>query len=165
MRKLLVSFFYLGCLPVAPGTWGSLGALSIYIIIYLIICFFWPSQVNVGVPWWVMAPLIVAACVISVALGNWAVREYKSPDPKPFVLDEVAGMWLSMLLVPQDKLIYMVVLAFVLFRVFDVVKLPPARQVEHLPAGWGILADDLVAGLQANLVLQFLFRQQIIKVF
>jgi phosphatidylglycerophosphatase A len=165
MRKLLVSFFYLGCLPVAPGTWGSLGAAVIYLGIYVLVCCVWPHHVKEGVPWWVTAPLIAIACVISVALGKWAVEHYKSPDPKPFVLDEVAGMWLSMLFVPQDRIVWMLPLAFLLFRAFDVFKLPPARQAEHLPFGWGILCDDLVAGLQANIVLQFLFREHIIGVF
>ena len=148
MRKLLVSFFGLGYGPMAPGTWGSGGALAVFLLLFF----------TVGAPWWLLAVLIAAACAVCVALGGWAVKFYASPDPKPVVIDEVAGMWLSLLLVPQDRIAWMLPMAFILFRVFDIVKLPPARQAERLPAGWGILCDDLVAGIQANVLLQVTFR-------
>ncbi len=73
------------------------------------------------------------------------------------VLDEVAGQWLSLLFVPVGggwRAVWVTVAAFVLFRAFDILKPPPARQLERLPAGWGILADDLAAGVMANVVLQ-----------
>ena len=156
VRKLLVTFFGLGYGPIAPGTWGSWGAIVIFLGIHL---FFYPET---GVPWWLLLVLIAAACVVCVALGGWAVKFYNDLDPHPVVIDEVAGMWLSVLFVPMvgSTLHVLIVcgVAFFFFRLFDVLKLPPASQLERLPTGWGILCDDLAAGIQANIILQVLFR-------
>ena len=150
MRRLLVSFFGLGYLPIAPGTWGSLGAATVFLVLW------W----TVGVEWWLLVALVAAACIVNVSLGGWAVAHYGSKDPRPVVIDEVAGQWLSLLFVPMtpDNWIWVSSAAFFFFRVFDVIKLPPARQLEALPTGVGILCDDLAAGVQTNLVLQLIFR-------
>lgn len=155
MRKLLLSFFGLGYGPVAPGTWGSGGALAVVLLLWYV----------GGLSWWGLPILVVAACAVNLAFGGWAQEYYKSSDPKPVVIDEVAGMWLSLVLVPvptptENRVRALVVFAaaFLLFRVLDIVKLPPARQLERLPAGAGILCDDLAAGLQTNVILQLVFR-------
>jgi phosphatidylglycerophosphatase A len=154
-RKLLLSFFGLGYGPIAPGTWGSLGAIVVYLALWY----------TVGVPWWGLAALIVVAGVVNVTLGEWAVEYYRNPDPKPVVIDEAAGMWLSLFFVPVPgpaqngfRGLCICAAAFFLFRLLDILKLPPARQLERLPAGVGILCDDLAAGIQANIVLQVIFR-------
>lgn len=72
-----------------------------------------------------------------------------TPDPSIVVIDEVIGMWISLLLLP--KTVAVVAMAFVLFRLFDIVKPEPARMLEKLPNGWGIILDDVVAGVYANL--------------
>lgn len=152
MRRALVSFFGLGYGPIAPGTWGSFGA----VVLYLLLWYAWG-----GVPWWTLLILIVAACAVSLLCGSWAVAYYGSTDPKPMVIDEVAGMWLSVMLVPMRSLIgalWVCGAAFVLFRILDILKLPPARQLERLGAGAGILCDDLAAAVQTNIVLQVVFR-------
>jgi phosphatidylglycerophosphatase A len=77
-------------------------------------------------------------------------------DPGQVVVDEVAGMWTTLLLVPFTPV--NAALAFVAFRVMDVVKPYPARQLEALRGGWGIMCDDLMAGVYANLLLQVLLR-------
>jgi len=153
MRRVLVSFFGLGYGPVAPGTWGSFGAVVVYGVLWYAL----------GVPWcwWSALVLSAAASGVSLGLGRWAVEHYASTDPKPMVIDEAAGMWLSVLWVPARSMtgaLWVCGIAFVLFRIFDILKLPPARQAECLPAGAGILCDDLVAGVQTNIVLQILFR-------
>jgi len=98
-------------------------------------------------------PLIAAAlavsCVLSIALGDWAQRYWGRKDPRTFVLDEIAGFFVTVLLFRADSLLMTCVLAFVATRFCDVVKPPPARQLESLPAGWGILLDDLAASLYA----------------
>ena len=147
MRKLIISFFGLGYGPVAPATWASCGAAAAFLALHL----------TVGLPWWAILAVIVLASAACVALSPWAIAYYQKNDPRPMVLDEVAGQWLSLLFVPVGAgwhAVWVVAAAFALFRVFDVVKPPPARQLERLPVGWGILCDDLAAGVMANVVLQ-----------
>ncbi|MFA5863368.1 MAG: phosphatidylglycerophosphatase A [Phycisphaerae bacterium] len=155
IKKLLVSFLGSGYLPAVPGTWGSLAAAVIYLLLA-------NSRLGKSHPtlWIVTAGLTVLATVIGIALGKWATRHYHSEDPKPFVLDEVAGMWLSLLVIPFDNrgaLFLMVAVQFILFRLFDIIKPTPARQAEDLPFGWGIVIDDLVAGVYANICGQIIF--------
>ena len=155
MRKLLVTFFGLGYGPIAPGTWGSAGAVVVYLALLLALG---------SVPWWLLLILIAAACVVNLAFGRWAVGYFRNKDPKPVVIDEVAGMWVSLLFVPMDggfrsvdatlRTLAICAAAFFLFRIFDILKLPPAAQLERLSDGAGILCDDLAAGIQANIVLQ-----------
>ncbi len=120
---------------------------------------------------WVFLPVVhwqllllvglLLSSIISIALGKWAVRYYHRKDPQMFVLDEVAGICMTNLFLPIKAGPggwVTIALAFVAFRLFDVTKPPPARQLEKLPAGWGILLDDLAAGVFANLVCQLLLR-------
>lgn len=172
MKRLLVTWFHLGYLRPAPGTWGSLGAVVPFAALWLIY-----RALGGGVipPVWQVAGLLagaVAACAVGVALGPWALehfRQHRPPasfgkdsaaaehDPSAFVLDEVAGQWLALAFVPVCQaspaaLLLHCGLAFIWFRVFDIVKLPPARRLERLPHGWGICCDDMAAGLYAGLV-------------
>ncbi len=107
---------------------------------------------------------VLGSSWFSVRLGGWAIARFGRSDPRPFVLDEFAGQWTALLALPVSyhagggSVAWVAGVSFLLFRVFDVLKPPPARQAESLPAGWGILIDDLVAGLYANLVGQVLWR-------
>ncbi len=161
VRTACITVLGSGHAPVASGTWGSLVAVGVFLL-----------------AWWGMAALSAArsalelllilgvalASWLSVAWGSWAVERFRSRDPKPFVLDEFAGQWISLLALPiafeADWWSVGCVVGgqFVLFRVLDILKPPPARQAERLRDGWGILADDLVAGLYANLVGQCVWR-------
>jgi phosphatidylglycerophosphatase A len=155
MRRLIITFFYTGLFPVAPGTVGSLAA-SLILYAYL-------AGAHPSLQKWELFLLIglVLACVFSVAFGRWAVRYYHRKDPQMFVLDEVAGICLTNLFLPvvSGKTIAM---AFIAFRIFDIIKPPPARQLEKLPAGWGILLDDLAAAVYANLLCQVIIRWLIV---
>src|SRR5207247_230169 len=93
----------------------------------------------------------VAVTVIGTWAADRAERALGVKDPGAIVIDEVAGMTLSVLALPRTPLVLL--LAFVLFRVFDIVKPPPARQAQALPGGFGVLVDDLVAGLYALVVV------------
>ncbi len=130
-----------GYLPVAPGTWGSLLAVAIAGCLH----------VTSGDSF----PFLLAALIGSTVVGTWAADRVASDlgdsDPSRVVIDEVAGQFLTLMWVPLS--IPALLLGFVLFRVFDIVKPPPARQAEELPGGYGIMADDLVAGLYAGLLL------------
>jgi phosphatidylglycerophosphatase A len=149
MRRLIITFFYTGLSPVAPGTAGSLAASA---VLYALLIF------APALHWqWVLITGLFLACFFSVALGKWAVRNYHRKDPQMFVLDEVAGICLTNLFLPNQSW-KTIAIAFVAFRIFDVTKPPPARQLEKLPAGWGILCDDLAAAVYANLLCQLLLR-------
>lgn len=128
---------YVGYLPPAPGTLGSLLGLILL----------WPLKPGV-------AQVVVTLCLMGMAIvvADQAARVMGEQDPPAIVIDEIAGIAVAILLVPpqfQER-----VIAFVLFRLFDVIKLFPARQAERLPGGIGIVGDDLIAGLYANVVLQ-----------
>ena len=132
-----------GYSPIVPGTAGSAMGLLL----------FWPLA-SLPVAWQ------AGACALVFLLGVLAsahvARASGIEDPGIVVADEVVGMWITLLLVPLTPLT--VAAGFVLFRVMDVWKPWPARQLEHLPGGWGIMADDVMAGVYANLVLQVLLR-------
>jgi phosphatidylglycerophosphatase A len=152
-RKWIVTFFGSGLSPLAPGTAGSLATAAIFYGINLSDPPRWAWQT------FLLAGLVVA-CILMVALGPWAVAHFGREDPQPVVLDEVAGMCLTTLLLPMrgPHGIVTVLAALAAFRLFDVTKPPPARQLERLPAGWGILCDDLAAAVYANALCQLALR-------
>ncbi len=134
---LLATWFGSGLVRTAPGTCGSLAALP-----------FAAGLAFVGGPW-----LLGLATAAAFAAGLWASARYAGaagqPDPGAVVIDEVAGLWLALVLLPLDPGLYL--LAFLAFRLFDITKPWPIGWVERsLPGAWGIMADDLVAGLIAG---------------
>jgi len=153
LRTAIVTFFGSGLSPVAPGTAGSLATAAVLYGIALLDPPFWAWQAT-------LLGGLATASVLMVALGPWAVAHFGREDPQPVVLDEVAGVCLTALLLPLrgPHGLLTVVAAFAAFRLFDVTKPPPARQLERLPAGWGILCDDLAAAVYANLVCQIVLR-------
>jgi phosphatidylglycerophosphatase A len=165
IKRLMMSGLGLGYAPVASGTFGSAGAICIGLLAWAICPVGGGAYLNVA--WVVLALLAGAGCA---AWGPWAVEYYsararKLGDPGHVVLDEFAGQWVSLIGLPLalarsqfTAALAVFAVQFLLFRVFDVLKLPPARRLERLPAGWGILMDDIAAGVQANLVGQLIFR-------
>jgi phosphatidylglycerophosphatase A len=161
LRTACITVCGAGFGPKVPGTWGALVAL----IVFLILWFMLPA---LGAGRMVLEAVTVAGIAvtswIAVLWGEWAIARFGSQDPKPFVLDEFAGQWVALLALPvalSGSFWAVAVMAggqFVLFRIFDILKLSPAREAERLPAGWGILTDDLVAGLQANVLGQLVWR-------
>lgn len=154
MKRLLTSCFGLGLLPVAPGTWGSLPPA----IILGLCCQFGAPALSVTV---LMALLAVAGSVICVAFAPAAIAATGKDDPREVVADELAGQAVTFVTVPlilaeavTGSQIWMIAVAgFVLFRLFDIAKPWPIRKLEKLPQGWGILADDLLAGVYAAIGL------------
>lgn len=106
-----------------------------------------------------LAPYL-AAVLLTVVVGTWAAERgealFGRKDDRRITIDEVAGMLVSLIALPARPEV--IASAFLLFRVFDVIKPQPARACERIPGGLGIMADDLVAGLYANLVGQVLWR-------
>lgn len=155
MRRLLTSCFGLGWLPVAPGTWGSLPPA----IVFGLMCYLRAPTVVTSI---VMAALALAGSVICVKCASGVIEATGKTDPREVVADEFAGQAVTFLAVPflatdvisNSRIWTIVVLGFLLFRFFDIVKPFPIYRIQKLPKGWGILADDLLAGVYAGIVLQ-----------
>jgi phosphatidylglycerophosphatase A len=149
MKRLLASCFGLGRLPVAPGTWGSLPP----VIVFALMGHFGASAVLISI---VMTALVLAGSVICIKYAPLVIAETGKTDPSEIVADEFAGQALTFIpisVVAAGQIWVVALLGFLLFRFFDIVKPWPIRKLEKLPAGWGILLDDLLAGLYAAIVL------------
>jgi phosphatidylglycerophosphatase A len=164
---LLVTVFGLGHMRPASGTWGSTP----------------PPAIALGLVWWLgrdglnatdgwiisgtMVALGVAFSIFCVVWGPWSERRFGRKDPGQVVADEVAGQAIALLALPwramtdRDAVIWNLAVAataFFAFRLFDIIKPPPANRLQALPAGWGILVDDLFAGVYALAATQVIVR-------
>jgi len=141
----LASAFYIGYIPGAPGTYASAATTLVFFAVYCI-----SSRIAPGIH-------LGAVCLISL-IGVLVSRQVSCAtghsDPSFIVIDEVAGQLLTFLFLPVNA--WNLVLGFVAFRIFDIWKPFPIRKLESLGNGVGIMADDLLAGVYANLVLQVL---------
>ena len=124
---------FAGLVPVAPGTAGSVVGLVLLIL------------VRAARNDWIEALVLVVVVVVGTWSASVAERHYRREDPGEVVVDEVAGMMLTLLWLPSGWVPFSI--GFLAFRFFDIVKPFPARLAERLPGGWGVMADDLVAGL------------------
>jgi phosphatidylglycerophosphatase A len=131
IEKLLGSALYTGYVPVASGTFGSMVALLIYWI---------PGFENP----FIIIPAIVFFTLYGIYIGNKFDAVY-GKDPAEYTLDEVLGQWIALLFLPKTFIISLI--AFFSWRLFDIVKPYPARRLEALPGGLGIIADDIVASV------------------
>ncbi|NTV67648.1 MAG: phosphatidylglycerophosphatase A [Chlorobaculum sp.] len=139
LAKVIGSAFGLGYAPFAPGTVASAAAALVYLYVPLI-----------REPLW-LVPMILLSVALGVWSGGMMEHEY-GEDPSQAVIDEVAGQWIALLFIPASPLA--VLLAFILFRIFDILKPGPVDWAQRLPGGWGIMADDVLAGVFANLSLR-----------
>ena len=154
LARLIATAGGVGYVPIAPGTAGSL--------IGCLLAWWWP--------WPGTSPISVIAMAAAAWLGalasTAAEQDLQRHDPPCIVIDEVVAMWMTILLRPfalppgrntdpVEALLYGIVspLAFLLFRLFDIVKPPPLKRLAQLPGGWGVMADDLGAALYTLLVL------------
>ncbi len=133
---------YSGHVPVAPGTAGSLVGVGVFALVRAL-----------GGP-----AIEVVTIIALVAAGIWAAseaeRHFGRSDPGAIVIDEVAGMLVTLCWLPVSW--GGALIGFLAFRAFDIVKPFPARAAERLPRGWGVMADDIVAGVYAHVVLRLL---------
>ena len=136
LRLAIVSCCFLGCSPFAPGTVGTLGGVAIAWAL---------AGTGTLFPVWVVL-LCAVLYAMGRPLGDWAEEYAGKKDPGIYVLDEVIGYLVTVLWFSGPSLTTLVV-AFFVFRFFDVLKPPLARRAESLPGGDGILLDDVVAGL------------------
>lgn len=153
-KRLITSCFGLGWLPVAPGTWGSLPPA----VVFGLMAQFHAPAVAIAI---VMAALIVVASVACVICVPAVATIVGKTDPGEVVIDEVAGQAVAFLAVPwllpaeaSSTQFWLVAgVGFLLFRVIDITKPWPIKKLEAFPAGWGVLADDLLAGVFAAAIL------------
>lgn len=145
LKLALGTIFGIGRLPVAPGTWGSLATLPIVFLI----------------GWYAGISAVAALVLISCTLSLWcspAAEERFGKDPSQFILDEMAGQSLVFLLTDFSALpleLTLVLLSgFILFRFFDIIKPLGINALQKLPGKFGILADDILAGFYALLILE-----------
>ena len=133
---------YCGYFPIAPGTIGSAAGLLAYLLV-----------------WWAQSPIVEVGLILALfAAGVWAgttaERYFGGIDPGPVVLDEVVGMLITLAFIPVT--LTGALAGFVLFRIFDVIKPFPAAQLERLHGGLGVMADDAMAAIYANITLRIL---------
>lgn len=136
-EKFIGSGFYTGYSPYISGTVGSLAALIIYLI---------PGFEEL----FVIIPVILIFMVYGIYLGDKFEVEY-GKDPSQCTVDEVVGMWISLVALPKN--IGIVVSAFILWRVLDIIKPPPARNLERLKGGLGIMIDDVISGIYTLIIM------------
>lgn len=140
LAVFLATVAYCGYFPIAPGTVGSAAGLIVYLLV-----------------WWTRSPIVeVSLIVVTFVVGTWAATHaehyFGAIDPGQVVIDEVLGMLVTLAFIPVG---WTGALAgFFLFRVFDVIKPYPANRFEKLHGGIGIMADDGMAGIYANICLR-----------
>ncbi len=137
---LIATGFGLGHLPRAPGTWGALGAVLFYLILAPFLNF------------WGYFFISLFFCAVGVWSAQKAAETLAQRDPREVVIDEIAGQWIALWSCHSLGAIFW---SFIVFRLLDIYKPPPIRQVDQLPGGWGIMADDVVAGILTGLLLFF----------
>ena len=142
----------LGRLRPGPGSWTSAVTLVLW----------WAAARDLSFPLQVIAALaaVLILSAVGIPAATSVARSTGKPDPSIVVVDEAAGQMLTLIAVPlQWKYL---LLGFILFRVFDIFKPPPLRRMERFPGGWGIMLDDLGAGLYAGVALQLLLRSGVV---
>lgn len=139
LNTIISSFFFLGNSPIAPGTAGTLGSIPLY---YLMVTYL------DGIQYTVLLFLLVA---LAIKVSSNAEKIYNREDPSEVVIDEVVGFLVTMAFIAPT--ITNIVLGFLLFRAFDILKPFPCRRLEKLPGGFGIVTDDIAAGVWANVLL------------
>lgn len=167
----VLSVFGLGFLRPAPGTWGSLPPPMLACVLFMLGCR--PELTEAGAAWsggaWLGFNLTIFLVLVfftlaCAAFGDEGEAKFGKKDASQIVADETAGQCIPLLFLPAasmaDPITAMITfgLAFFAFRIFDILKLPPAYRLQHIPGGWGVVLDDLVAGIHAMIVVQIITR-------
>ncbi len=147
------TFLFSGYMPFAPGTWGTLVGLLFWLLIPISSSF-------------IQILLIIATFIAGILVSDSIEKNQELKDPGFIVIDEVVGIWITLLFIPFEihdiliqsvdfiKLLFpQLIMAFVLFRFFDITKIFPIKYFERLKGGLGIMADDVVAGIMSGIVL------------
>jgi phosphatidylglycerophosphatase A len=136
-EKFIGSGFFTGYFPVASGTVGSAAAIVIYLI-----------------PGFEKLVVIIPATLVTIFYGIYIGTKFEAEygkDPAQCTIDEVAGTWISLIALP--KTIGIIIAAFFLWRILDIIKPPPARNLERLKGGLGIMIDDVISGIYTLIIM------------
>ena len=148
LSVIISTFFGAGYFPKVPGTTGTLIATLVYLL--LPVKLFGSLEKNV-----IFLICVLIVCFISVFFISKAETKLGHDNSK-IILDEFLGYFIAVVFLP--KTIIIAVFAFILFRFFDIFKPEPVNVLQKLPAGWGVMADDIMAGVYTNISLQILIR-------
>lgn len=143
---ILSTGFGTGFFPGAPGTFAGFVALVIWYILYLML------------PTWTLTVITISLIIVVTILGIWTsnvMEKYWGPDPRTVVIDEYVGTWIPLLVAPSgEHTWWMAILGFLLFRIIDIFKPLGCRAIENkCPGGYGVMFDDVLAGIYALLVV------------
>lgn len=139
LSELFATVFYIGKAPLAPGTVGSLAAFAAWYYIYP-----W-----IGLPFLISVTIIIT--ILGVITSSIIEGSTQESDPSRIVIDEWAGQWIAFWFIPHT--LWYGIAAFILFRLFDIWKPGPIRKLDQLSNGWGVMMDDIAAGLAAGVIL------------
>lgn len=148
-HNFIATGFGSGYSPIAPGTAGALLAMLIWWVYSLLF------SNSISIP--ILTFIIVTVFTIVGIWSSCVVEKYWGEDPSRVVVDEMVGTWIALLAVPEGAHWGYMLAAFVLFRFFDIVKPFGVRKMENLPSGFGIMADDILAGIYGFIVI-YLYR-------
>ena len=146
--KQIVTFFGVGYTPIAPGTAGALVGGILFYLLSL-------ALTNYGLDFYTIQIILILITIAVMLIGVRSIGKVENTwkhDAQQIVIDEVVGVWIAMLFIPITWFNFL--LAFVLFRIFDITKPLFIRKLDQLKSSWSIMLDDVVAGVYANLVLQ-----------
>ena len=139
--QIIASVFFIGKLPYAPGSWCS--------FITLIMWYLLPLSFNI------QFGIIMILIILGKISSNIVSKQLKDKDPSMIVIDEAAGMGISLLMVPKIWILYL--FAFILFRIFDIFKPSFIYHVQELSKGWGIMVDDILSGMITLIIIQLIY--------
>ncbi len=146
--KLLGSCLGLGYIKRAPGTFGSIPGIVLFLL-------------TRNLQTWVQILVFMGFCLFAIGIAEKIEKIDRSKDPEEVVIDEAAGMWLSLFLI-WDASVLTILVGFLLFRLFDILKPFPVNLFQTFRGGTGILADDLAAGMLTNFILRILLLRGIL---
>jgi len=141
--RIISTFFFVGYLPLIPGTFGSIAGVGIFYLFG-------------GTNWFLYFIFVFCVMILGLLTSGQAEQLLKRKDPGCIVIDEVMGMLIALSFMPLEPKI--IVLAFLIFRILDTLKPYPAGRLQNMRGAAGVMGDDLVAGIYANIVLQLILK-------
>ena len=138
---LASTFFYLGKIPIAPGSIGSLAALLIWQFLPL--------------DYLIQVIILFLLFIIGIISSRKVSKELNNQDPSEIIIDEIVGMGIALFMLPHEMILYL--FAFIIFRILDIFKPSFIYNVQKLPNGWGIMLDDVIAGIFTWLMCQGIY--------
>lgn len=158
---LAVTTFGVGYLPLAPGTWGSMVGVGIYILFVWIEASFNPKNLSeTQTTAWIHVfngVIFIVFCLLGIWASGHSTKLFKHKDPSQAVVDEVIGQLLTFLFIPFTFSWKLIFVGFLLFRLFDIWKPYPIDSLQNLPSGIGVCADDILAGVYAGAILSIIY--------